>query len=131
MYRVLQSGLIHLFVGKNRKRFSIHKALENSFPRKALEPAMIENIDEEFFGCCCEFVYSRDYSAPSPILESSGNDDSQPKDMEMHRLKEAKRWDPSNLARNLFYPKVLTLNYGILLERLGHAPQSEFERLQQ
>lgn len=89
---------------------------------------MIEGIDEEGFGRCCEFVYTGGYSAPSPNSESSGNDDSQPEDMEIPRLEEAKRWDPSSLAWNLFNPSVLTLNYGILLEGLGHTPQSELEK---
>jgi hypothetical protein len=118
-----------IFVGKIRKQFSIHRALESSFPRKALEPAMIEGVEEEVFGRCCEFVYSGDYSAPSPIPESSGNDSSQPKDMETQCQKEAKRWDPSNLTWNLFYPEALSLNYDILLGKLGHTQRSEFEKV--
>lgn len=54
----MQSNIVHFYVGNNQKQFSIHQALENSFPRKALEPAMIENIDEEV----------------TTILKSLGND---------------------------------------------------------
>ncbi|KAJ6112293.1 hypothetical protein N7523_002115 [Penicillium sp. IBT 18751x] len=128
MRRILQSDIVHFLVGKNRKHFSIHQALEGSFPRKALEPAMIEGVDEEVFGRCCEFVYSGDYSAPSPIPESSGSDSSQPKDMETQCQKEAKRWDPSNITWNLFCPESLSLNYDMLLGKLGQTQRPEFEK---
>jgi hypothetical protein len=80
--RVLQSDVVHFFVSKNQKQFSIHQALESSFPRKALEPAMIESIDEEVFSRCCEFVYSRDYSALYPVPQSSRNGTPQPENRE-------------------------------------------------
>jgi hypothetical protein len=43
---------------------------------------MIESIDAEVFGRCCEFVYSGDYSALYPIPERPGKDTSQPEDRE-------------------------------------------------
>lgn len=131
MRRVLQSDVIHFFVGKNQKQFSIHQALESSFPRKALEPAMIESIDEEVFGRCCEFVYSGDYSAPCPVPQSSGNGTPQPGNRETQCQEEANRWDSSSLDWNLFHPKGLLRNYDILLAELaelGHTPPSGSEK---
>jgi hypothetical protein len=80
--RVLQSDIVHFSVGKNQKQFSIHQALESSFLRKALELAMIESINKEDFGRCCEFVYSGDYSALCPVRQSPGNDTSQSENRE-------------------------------------------------
>jgi hypothetical protein len=68
-----------LFVGENWKLFSIYKVLKNSFSREALEPAMLESVDEEVFGRCCEYMYSEDYSVPSPTSDPSVNDDLRPK----------------------------------------------------
>ncbi|KAJ5111449.1 hypothetical protein N7532_001984, partial [Penicillium argentinense] len=73
-------------------------------PRKALEPAILEGVDEEDFVRCCECVYSGDYSAPYPIPGSSEGDKSQPIDVEKQCQKAAKRWDPSYLTWNLFHP---------------------------
>ena len=39
---------------------------------------MIESIDEEDFGPCCEIVYSGDYSPPCPVPQSPGNGTPQP-----------------------------------------------------
>ncbi|KAJ6016367.1 hypothetical protein N7540_010958 [Penicillium herquei] len=112
-HTVFQSGVSHFFVGKNRKQFAIYKALEPSFPTKALEPAMMEEVDEEVFGRCCEFVYRGDYTAPPPILESFGNNGSPPKDMELQSQKDAKIWNPSHLTCNIFFPKVLPHDYNL------------------
>ncbi|KAJ6163864.1 hypothetical protein N7497_003843, partial [Penicillium chrysogenum] len=120
----LQSDVVHYFVGKNQKQFSIHQALEGSFPRKALEPAMIESIDEEDFGPCCEIVYSGDYSPPCPVPQSPGN----ARNRETQCQEEANRWDSSSLNWNLFHPKGLLLNHDILLAKLGHTPRSGSEK---
>ncbi|KAJ5640298.1 uncharacterized protein N7484_008160 [Penicillium longicatenatum] len=127
-HTLMQSGLDHIFVGKSRKQFSIHKALRSSFPKRALEPKMIKAVDEEVFGRCCEFVYSGDYSVPPPITKSSKNDDLQGRDIETRTQKVAKRWDPSHLTWNIFSPKGLSQNYDRLLQKLDHPPRSKFVR---
>ncbi|KAJ5100866.1 hypothetical protein N7456_006918 [Penicillium angulare] len=119
----------------------MYKALKNSFPRKALEPAMLESVDKEVFSRCCEYVYSGDYSVPSPTSDPSVKDDSRPKyrekqckekeekeEEEEEEEEEAKRWNPSCLAWNLFYPEALSLNYDILLGHLDHPQRSESEK---
>ena len=70
----MQPGVIHVLVGKEKKRFSIHKALEGSFPASALVASAIEDDDKAVFARCCEFVYTGDYSVPSPTSNPSGRD---------------------------------------------------------
>lgn len=89
---------------------------------------MIESIDEEVFGRCCESVYSGDYSAPCPVPQSSGNGTPQPENRETQCQEEANRWDSSSLNWNLFHPKGLLLNYDILLAKIGHTPRSGSEK---
>jgi hypothetical protein len=89
---------------------------------------MIESIDEEAFGRCCEFVYSGDYSAPCPVLQSPGNDNSQSENRETQCQEKANRWDSSSLNWNLFHPKGLLHNDGLLLAKLGHTPRSGSEK---
>lgn len=52
-----------------KKGFLYHRALENSFPERALQPSNLEDIDELVFTRCCEFVYSGDYSVQLPTLD--------------------------------------------------------------
>ncbi|KAF4772229.1 hypothetical protein HAV15_011214 [Penicillium sp. str.  len=61
----MESGIVLFVVGKDRKRFLIHKD-------EILRPPIVEDIDEVVFGRCCEFVYTGDYSAPSPIYDGIG-----------------------------------------------------------
>lgn len=92
---------------------------------------MIESIDEEVFGRCCEFVYSGDYSTPCPVPQSPRNGTPQPGNRETQCQEEANRWDSSSLNWNLFHPKGLLRNYDILLAELaelGHTPRSGFEK---
>ncbi|KAJ5212496.1 uncharacterized protein N7498_004142 [Penicillium cinerascens] len=107
--RILQFGIFHVFTGKDRKRFLIHRVLECSFPSKALQPSMIEDIDEVVFGCCCEFVYSDDYSCQKTTSSEMGGTMA------------------STLDRKIFHPTRLPGIYALLLERLDQAPRSEDE----
>lgn len=88
---------------------------------------MIQSVHEEVFSLCCEFVYTGDYSAPSPIPEYFGDDVPQPKDTEIQCQRMENRWNPSNLTWNLFDPDVLSHNYDILLNKLGGSSLSEAE----
>ncbi|KAJ5404010.1 hypothetical protein N7509_003881 [Penicillium cosmopolitanum] len=125
--RILQSGVFHLYVGKKKKQITIHRALENAFPKKVLESTTIESVDEKLFGRCCEFVYSGDYSDPCPLPGSPGSNSSQSEDNETRCQEEAKGWEPSNLSWNVFHPKGLSLNYGIMQAELSHTPRSGSE----
>ncbi|KAJ5201326.1 hypothetical protein N7449_004246 [Penicillium cf. viridicatum] len=69
---------------------------------------MIEDIDEIVFACCCESVYSSDYSILSPTLNLLGSDTRQPRTEE----------DPRNLICNIFYPITLPRTYWKSLTRL-------------
>ncbi|CAI7621479.1 unnamed protein product [Penicillium palitans] len=122
---ILQSGVIHIFVGKEKMQFSIHRALEGSFPDSALQPSMIEDVDEVVFACCCEFVYSGDYYVPSPTSNLLGSDTGQPRTEEVSSQPKLGRWDARNLIRNIFHPMTLPRIYGYLLEKLDQAPRAE------
>ncbi|KAJ5642570.1 hypothetical protein N7490_006570 [Penicillium lividum] len=89
---------------------------------------MTDGIDEEVFARCCEYVYTGDYSVPYPAQESSECDTAPPEDRDTQCREEVKRWNPSHLTRNLFYPKVLPHYYNVLLGRLGHPRLSESEK---
>lgn len=94
----------------------------------ALEPAMMKGLDEETFSRCCEYVYAGDYSDPCPLPEPQENDILQPEDPEDHETQchqGEKLWDPSSLDWNIFHPKGLSLNYDILLAKLGHTMRPE------
>ncbi|KAJ5848921.1 hypothetical protein N7534_008239 [Penicillium rubens] len=85
----MESGIVLFVVGKDRKRFLIHKD-------EILRPPIVEDIDEVVFGRCCEFVYTGDYSAPSPIYDGIG----------IQSLTESvRRWDPARLTWNFFHPE--------------------------
>jgi hypothetical protein len=106
-------------------QFSIHRALEGSFPDSALQPSMIEDVDEVVFACCCEFVYSSDYSVPSPTSNLLGSDTGQPRTEEVSSQQNLGRWDPWTLVHNIFHPMTLPRIYGYLLEKLDQAPRAE------
>lgn len=92
----MESGIVLFVVGKDRKRFLIHKELASSFPSEILRSPIVEGIDEVVFGRCCEFVYTGDYSAPSPIYDGIG----------IQSLTESvRRWDPARLTWNFFHPE--------------------------
>ncbi|KAJ5467323.1 hypothetical protein N7475_005075 [Penicillium sp. IBT 31633x] len=109
-HSLIESGVVLFVVGKERKRFLIHTELASSFPSEILRPPICEEIDEEVFGRCCEFVYTGDYSVPSPIYGGIGNQSS---------TESVRRWDPVRLTWNLFHPGKFPIVCADLRERLG------------
>jgi hypothetical protein len=118
----MQSGIVEFSIGKDRKRFQIHAALAGFFPKEILQPPINHEIDEVVFGRCCEFVYSGNYSVPSPISNPSGSDGGsdgdQPSNSKAVPQRSVGRWNPGNLTKNLFHPTNLPDLYALILERL-------------
>ncbi|OQE07899.1 hypothetical protein PENFLA_c148G04038 [Penicillium flavigenum] len=106
----MKSGIVLFVVGKDRKRFLIHEELASSFPSEILRPPIVEEIDEVVFGRCCEFVYTGDYSAPSPIYDGIGK---------QSLTESVRRWDPARLTWNFFHPEKFPIVCADLRELLG------------
>lgn len=97
----MQSGTVEFFIGKDRSRFSIHKALASSFPKEVLQLPVNAEVDKIVFGRCCEFVYSGDYSVRWPVSNTSGSDGGR-----TPLQGPLRRWNPANLTRNVFHPSL-------------------------
>ncbi|KAJ5492689.1 hypothetical protein N7539_001435 [Penicillium diatomitis] len=109
-YHSFMHSVVQFLVGKDRKRFLIHTELSSSIPSEILRPPIVEEIDEVVFGRFCEFVYSGDYSVPSPIYDGLGN---------QAPTEPVRQWDPARLTWNFFHPENLPIVCADLRERLG------------
>ncbi|RJE18903.1 hypothetical protein PHISCL_08752 [Aspergillus sclerotialis] len=116
-HETMQSGTVEFVIGKDRKRFSIHKALASSFPKEVLQLPINAEVDEIVFGRCCEFVYSGDYSVPLPVSKPSGSDGGQPSNSKILPKGPLGRWNPANHTRNTFHPTALSCVYAHLVEQ--------------
>lgn len=67
----------------------------------------------------CEFVYSGDYSTPSPAYYPRSG---QCRIGNQILKGSAKRWNPTNIILNLFHPERLPRVWADLLERLDQCP---------
>lgn len=110
----MHSGITQFVVGKDRQKISIHTALTSLFSKVILQPPMIEEMDDVLFGRCFEFVYSGDYSVPSPIYEPHNCQRGITSSTEPVR-----RWDPAGLTWNYFHPEKFSIICADLRERLG------------
>lgn len=91
------------------------RGLNSPFPRKIRQPHIVKELDEVVFGCCCEFVYTGDYSVPSSIYDGIGNESP---------TEPLRRWDPVRLTWNFFHPESFVLFYVDLREQLGQVNSS-------
>lgn len=96
--------MVQFVVGKDRKRFLIHTELVSSIPSAILWPPIFEEIHEVVFSCCCEFVYSGDYSVPSPVYDPHGGQYCIGNELSKGS---AKRRNPTNIILNFFHPEEL------------------------
>ncbi|KAL4936308.1 hypothetical protein BDV06DRAFT_228024 [Aspergillus oleicola] len=119
---IMQSKTVEFTIGKNRKRFWIHNALTSHFPKQLFNHPVNDEIDEVDFGRCCEFVYTGDYSVPLPTSELHQTDDDEPIWTPMSR------WNPTNLARNIFHPMSIDNYKSHFVEELGWATWDSNEK---
>ena len=120
----MQSGIVQIAVGKDRKEFSIHTELTSFFPSEFLQSPIIEEIDEVVFGRCCEFVYSGNYSVPSPVYDPHGGQRGIADQLSKGSVK---RWNPANITWNLFHPQTLPSVCADLLDGLDQVPNYRAE----
>ncbi|EAL90936.1 uncharacterized protein AFUA_1G16080 [Aspergillus fumigatus Af293] len=121
----MQSGIVDFFIGKSRRRFSVHAALAGSFPKEILQPPLNGQVDEIVFGRCCEFVYSGDYSVPLPTADPCGDDGDQTNDRQALSRACARRWNPLNHRENIFHPTKLPDICAFFKKNLDEAPLDE------
>lgn len=121
----MQSGTVEFVIGKDRKRFSIHKALASSFPNKVLQLPINAEVGEIVFGRCCEFVYSGDYSVRLPASNPSGSDGGQSDNSNAMPQRLEARWNPVHLTENIFHPTNLSGAHAPVVERLDQVPWYE------
>ncbi|KAL4863708.1 hypothetical protein BDV12DRAFT_201839 [Aspergillus spectabilis] len=117
---LLQPGIVEFVIGKDQKRFSIHAALARSFPKKILEAPLNSEIDETVFGCCCEFVYSVDYSIPLPVSDPLESDSGHSTNSTTLSQVVQERWDPVNLPKDPFHPANPSVLKAAIGPRLDH-----------
>lgn len=123
-HRIMQSLVMQFPIGKDQKPFLIHGALIDSFPPKILRPPIIGSVDESVFACCCEFVYSGDYSVPSPISRPYESDCGQPNGSTLSDGS-LRQCNPVNFTRNIFHPRRLSRFLAGIAELLDKAPENE------
>jgi hypothetical protein len=119
----LKSELCFFHVSEKNRPFAVHTALLPLFPKSIsgspnTTHKKIENVDENIFSCCCEFVYTGDYSLPGPISTASEDAENKSSNDDEPSQKAAEQWTPTHLTRNLFHPSRFPGVCRLILERL-------------